>query len=178
MDPHDLRTAGSATAGSGSAVSRRPVEDSRLAATLEPSGYVSGLRLYGRVSSAHLSMHSTITEDLSGRGVASRFPRHWQRYEQSVARHRYATVTYGDTVLTAEFDPVTTVDGYRLARNKHRLTIHRDGRVLDETIVFDSPLTTSLRSALAQLTGSGTTEPWLPPVRRMANIAHYLREAS
>jgi predicted dehydrogenase len=152
-----------------------PVEDSRFVATRKPSGYVTGLREHSLLDSTHLSMHSTITEDLSGRGAPSRLRGHWQRSESSAARHRYAAVRFGDTLLTAEFDPVTTIDGYRLPRNKHRLIIESDGRVLDERIMFDSPLTTSLRSGLAQLAGSGMTTPWLPPVRRIANISRHLR---
>jgi hypothetical protein len=154
-----------------------PVEDSRFVATRGPSGYVTGLREHSLLDSTHLSMHSTITEDLSGRGAPSQFRSHWQRSEHSAARHRYAAVRFGDTLLTAEFDPVTTVDGYRLPRNMYRLTIQRDGHILDERIMFDSPLATSLHSGLAQLTGSGATTPWLPPVKRIANISRHVRSA-
>lgn len=150
------------------------VEESRFVATREPSGYLSGLHEHSRLGSAQLSMHSTIIEDFSGHGVPSRFRNHWQRCTHSPARRRYAAVRFGRTVLTVEFDPVTTTDGYRLPRNKHRLIVEHQGRMVDERISFDSPLSTSLRSGLDQLTGSGSTAPWLPPLQRMANIARYL----
>lgn len=155
-----------------------PAEESRFTVARAGCGTVTGLQEDSWLGSTRLSMYSTITEDLSGRGAPSGLHSHWQRTTRSPGRHRYAKVRFGDTLLIAEFDPVTTVDGYFLPRNKHRLTIETKGRVHDERIIFDSPLATSLHSGLAQLTGSGTDKTWLPPVRRIANISRYLAESS
>ncbi|ORW12644.1 hypothetical protein AWC15_15465 [Mycobacterium lacus] len=153
-----------------------PMEYSRFTATRDSGGSVTGLREHSWIGPTRVSMYSTITKDLSGQGAPPGLPSHWQRITHSPARHRYAKVQFGDTVLTTEFDPVTTVDGYGLPQDRHRLTIESKGRVLDERIIVDSPPATSLLSGLDQLTRCGSDLTWLPPVRRLVSISRHLAE--
>jgi DNA-binding CsgD family transcriptional regulator len=151
-----------------------PVEASVYQATRDRSGYLTAVRELSWLGSTRLSMYTTITEDLSGQGAPPQSFDSWRRYESSPARHRYAVVRFGDIELTAEFDPVTTIDGFCLPRNKHRFTIESRGRIVSDRVVVDSPLATSLRVALAQLTGKAAA-PSLMPLKRMADIARHLR---
>jgi predicted dehydrogenase len=152
-----------------------PVEDSAYVTARDRSGYLTAVRELSWLGSTRLSMHTTITEDLSGQGAPPQSFDHWQRYENSPARNRYAALRFGNIRLIAEFDPVTTIDGFCLPRNKHRFTIESRGRIVSDRVVVDSPLETSLRVGLAQLIGPVAVAPPLMPLKRMANMARYLR---
>ncbi|MBO7936569.1 hypothetical protein [Streptomyces antibioticus] len=91
-------------------------------------------------------------------------------------RHRRVTVHAGRTQFTAHLDPVTATGGWQLERNHHRVTAERDGLVLHDEVVHDSPLHTAILSATTTLTGaSPVPEPDLGPLRRIASLAELLR---
>ena len=91
-------------------------------------------------------------------------------------RHRKATVHAGRTHFTVHFGPVTLSGGDQLGRNRHLVQAERDGKVLHEEVVDDSPLHTAVRDATARLLG---TEPMAAPnlssLHRIATIADLLR---
>lgn len=106
---------------------------------------------------------------------ASTDPWH-QRIRPTDSRHRHVTVHAGRTQFTAHLDPVTAPGGWQLDRNHHRITAERDGTVLYDTVVQDSPLHTAIRHATTTLLGKDpVSEPDLVPLRRIASLAEVLR---
>lgn len=93
-------------------------------------------------------------------------------------RHRHLVLHAGRTRFTLHLDPVTAHGGWQLDRNHHRLTAERDGELLHENILIDSPLRTSVRHAVATLQAEGPPPvPDLAPLRRIAAMADLLRAA-
>lgn len=106
---------------------------------------------------------------------ASTDPWH-QRIRPTDSRHRHVTVHAGRTQFTAHLDPVTAPGGWQLDRNHHRITAERDGTVLYDEVVEDSPLHTAIRHATTTLLGTEPVpEPDLVPLRRIASLAELLR---
>ena len=89
---------------------------------------------------------------------------------------RHLVLRAGQTRFTLHLDPVTVHGGWQLDRNHHRLTAERDGHLLHEDILIDSPLRTSVHQAVATLQTDGPPPaPDLAPLRRIAAIADLLR---
>jgi hypothetical protein len=72
------------------------------------------------------------------------------------------------------FDPVTAPGGWQLDRNHHRITAERDGAVLHDEVVEDSPLHIAIRHATTLLGTDPIPEPDLRPLRRIAALAELL----
>ncbi len=155
-----------------------------LTATYDPRMFVSALTertaimVDGRKVS--LELVSTITGSTvildstprTGRGHAL-----WSRDRRpSDDRHRHITVHAERTRFVAHLDPVTAPDGWQLDRNQHRITAHRDGRLLHDAVIDDSPLHNAVRDAVSQLFGDDhLPPPDLAPLRRIAALAQFLR---
>ncbi|MFP8959108.1 hypothetical protein ACLIYP_00840 [Streptomyces nanhaiensis] len=93
-------------------------------------------------------------------------------------RHRHIAVHAGTTHFALHLEPVTAPDGWQLDRNDHRLTAVRDGRPLHDEVLHDSPLETSIRHAIDQLTHTTPPAPDLTPLRRIAALAEALRNTA
>lgn len=92
-------------------------------------------------------------------------------------RYRHVTVHAGRTRFTLHLEPVTAPGGWQLERNHHRLTAVRDGAVVHDEVLADSPLQTSVRHAAAALFAEAAPPaPDLEPLRRIARLADVLRE--
>ncbi|MFD4161500.1 hypothetical protein ACFWRT_13685 [Streptomyces cyaneofuscatus] len=92
-------------------------------------------------------------------------------------RYRHVTVHAGRTRFTLHLEPVTPPGGWQLERNQHRLTAVRDGAVVHDEVLADSPLETSVRHAAAALFAEAAPPaPDLEPLRRIARLADVLRE--
>ncbi|NVI87510.1 hypothetical protein [Actinomadura sp. BRA 177] len=104
-------------------------------------------------------------------------PALWRRgVHPAIDRHRKITVYAGRTQFSAHLDPVTVPGGWQLDRNHHRVTAERDGVVLHDEVIHDSPLHTAIRHAAAVLTGTGPVpEPDLGPLQRIAALAELFR---
>ncbi|MER6913910.1 Gfo/Idh/MocA family oxidoreductase [Streptomyces sp. NPDC000594] len=92
-------------------------------------------------------------------------------------RHRHLTIHTTTGRAALHLDPVTTPGGWQLERNHHRLTTHTPaGRLLDDQVLYDSPLETSLQHGATTLLNTGPLPPPdLTPLRRIARIAGHLR---
>ncbi len=101
----------------------------------------------------------------------------WRRGRRpSDDRHRHIVVHAGQTQFTAHLDPVTAPGGWQLNRNQHRITASRDGQLLHDEVIDDSPLHNAIRhSVSALLSGQPLPAPDLAPLRRIAALADYLR---
>lgn len=87
-------------------------------------------------------------------------------------RHRHVTVHAGKTRFTVHLDPVTAPGGWQLNRNEHRLTAERAGILLHDEVVEDSPLRTSLATAVTKLLSDAEVpQPDLTGLRRIAALA-------
>ncbi|MFF3730928.1 Gfo/Idh/MocA family oxidoreductase [Streptomyces sp. NPDC002476] len=92
-------------------------------------------------------------------------------------RYRHITVHAGRTRFTLHLEPVTAPGGWQLERNHHRITAVRDGAVLHDEVLADSPLQTSVRHAATLLfADTPPPAPDLAPLRRIARLAEILRE--
>ncbi|MCC9309265.1 Gfo/Idh/MocA family oxidoreductase, partial [Kitasatospora sp. RB6PN24] len=92
-------------------------------------------------------------------------------------RYRHVTVHAGATRFTLHLDPVTAPGGWQLERNHHRLTAVRDGQIIHDEVLHDSPLKTSVEHAVASLLTDGLAPaPDLAPLRRIAELADTLRD--
>jgi S-adenosylhomocysteine hydrolase len=90
-------------------------------------------------------------------------------------RYRHLAVHAGTTDFALHLEPVTAPDGWQLDRHHHRLTAVRGGQTLHDEVLRDSPLETSIRHAISQLTSnSAPPVPDLTPLRRIAGLAHVL----
>ncbi|MEV4199346.1 NAD(P)-dependent oxidoreductase [Micromonospora globbae] len=155
-----------------------------LTATYDPRMFVSALTERTTITidghNVTLELASTITGSTVILGSTPRTGRghaRWSRGRRpSDDRHRHITVHAGRTRFVAHLDPVTAPDGWQLDRNQHRITAHRDGRLLHDTVIDDSPLHTAVRDAASQLLGDDPLPPPdLAPVRRIAALAQFLR---
>ncbi|XUY30467.1 Gfo/Idh/MocA family oxidoreductase (plasmid) [Agrobacterium sp. rho-8.1] len=93
-------------------------------------------------------------------------------------RVRYARITAGITTVTLYFDPVTTVGGWQLPRNYHRLTVERQGNIVADYVLPDAPLHNAIRHGVSTMLTDGED---LGPIdlralRRIALLADQLRE--
>lgn len=89
--------------------------------------------------------------------------------------HRQLSVSVGRSRFTAHFDPVS-VHGQPAQRNRHLITVERDGALAHEEVVHDSPLHTAVHTATATLLGDAPTPPPdLTTLRRIAALADLLR---
>lgn len=89
--------------------------------------------------------------------------------------HRQLSVSAGKYRFTAHFDPVS-VHGQSARRNRHLITVERDGALIHEEVVHDSPLHTAVHTATAALLGDAPTPaPDLTNLRRIAALAVLLR---
>lgn len=92
-------------------------------------------------------------------------------------RYRHVTVHAGRTRFTLHLEPVTAPGGWQLERNHHRLTAVRDGALLHDEVLTDSPLDTSVRHAATVLfDDTPLPPPDLAPLRHIARLADVLRE--
>lgn len=127
-----------------------------------------------------LELASTITGSTVILGSTPRTGRSHARWSRdrrpSDDRHRHITVHAGRTRFVAHLDPVTAPDGWQLDRNQHRITAHRDGHLLHDAVIDDSPLHNAVRDAVCQLLGDDhLPPPDLAPLRRIAALAQFLR---
>jgi S-adenosylhomocysteine hydrolase len=101
----------------------------------------------------------------------------WRRGRRpSDDRHRHIVVHAGQAQFTAHLDPVTAPEGWQLDRNQHRITASRDGQLLHDEVIDDSPLHNAIRNSVsALLSGQPPPAPDLAPLRRIAALADYLR---
>jgi hypothetical protein len=91
-------------------------------------------------------------------------------------RHRHIAVHAGQTQFTAHLDPVTAAGGWQLDRNQHRITASRDGQLLHDEVIGDSPLHNDIRHAVTALfSDQPLAVPDLAPLRRIAVLAEFLR---
>ncbi|MFE9424130.1 Gfo/Idh/MocA family oxidoreductase [Kitasatospora sp. NPDC006697] len=91
-------------------------------------------------------------------------------------RYRHVTAHAGVTRFTLHLDPVTAPGGWQLERNHHRITAVRDGQVVHDEVLHDSPLRTSVHHAVtALLADPPPPAPDLAPLRRIAALAEVLR---
>ncbi|OJF12397.1 Gfo/Idh/MocA family oxidoreductase [Couchioplanes caeruleus] len=147
-----------------------PVGLSTLQADRDESLFVSAL--HERTALPHggrLELYSSVT------GIALPWETRGDRPPTGAAnRLRFARVTAGDVELIAEFDPVGTADGRTLGRNRHRISVRRDGR-WSERVIEDSPLRTGLHEAVRGLLDGPPPAVDLLPLRRIARLAAALR---
>ncbi|MFC0863329.1 hypothetical protein ACFHYQ_13605 [Sphaerimonospora cavernae] len=154
---------------------------SQLWATYDPRLFVAALTERTTVhhdegKPLHLELASSILGPsiLLGHVPAPRPP--WrQDIRPSDDRHRHVAIHAGTTHFALHLEPVTAPDGWQLDRNHHRLTATRDGRILHDEVLHDSPMENSIRHAVSQLTGT-TPLPSLDltPLRRIAALANVL----
>lgn len=125
----------------------------------------------------HLELASSITGPLIPLGAPPAPGGLWQRELRAHDdRHRHVTARAGRTRFTLHLEPVTAPGGWQLQRNQHRLTADRDGEVVHDQIIMDSPLHTSLSHALSALRGSAPLQrPDLRPLSRIAALADLLK---
>ncbi|MGH3752742.1 MAG: Gfo/Idh/MocA family oxidoreductase [Pseudonocardiaceae bacterium] len=124
-----------------------------------------------------LELSSSILGSCHPLGTA---PRHTPSWRHSIRatddRQRHVTLHAGATRLTLHMEPVTTVGGWQLDRNQHRLTVETNGLLIRDEVIADYPLRTSLHDTTAKLLGPGPLPPPdLTPLRRVAAIAELLR---
>ncbi|WP_433513755.1 Gfo/Idh/MocA family oxidoreductase [Nonomuraea sp. CA-143628] len=155
--------------------------DATLRAVFDPRLFVATLTEHATAplgdGLVHLDLHSSITTPAI---VVGRTPANTTRWHRGLRaaddRQRYLTAHAADTLVTIHLDPVTTTGGWQLQRNQHRLVAERDGKVLHDDVIDDSPLHTAITSAAETLTG---TQPVPPPdlsgLRRISAMADYLR---
>lgn len=155
----------------------RPVRDRRL--------FVSALTEHASIDIDGTRCQLTLSSSITSLGTPPSTPppadlRHSPRWQAGSpgSQNRHVTVRAGRTTFTACLDPVTTADGWQLARNHHRITAERSGQLIHDQILTDSPLHTAIQHAARALTGSQPlSPPDLAPLRRIAAIAQLLRSS-
>lgn len=152
--------------------------------TYDPRLFVAALteRTHLPQPGIETGLHLELTSSILGPGQANDTapaprPPWRQGLRAADDRYRHLTVHAGRTRFTLHLEPVTAPGGWQLERNHHRLTAVRDGILLHDEVLTDSPLDTSVRHAATVLFGD--TPPPLPdltPLRRIARLADVLRE--
>ena len=90
--------------------------------------------------------------------------------------HRQLSISAGCSRFTAHFDPVA-ICGQPARRNRHLITVERNGALVHEELVHDSPLHTAVHTATAALLGDAPIPPPdLTTLRRIAALAELLRD--
>ncbi|MFD4577421.1 hypothetical protein ACFWNK_34045 [Streptomyces sp. NPDC058417] len=161
------------------------LQQAQLLATYDPRLFVSALTERSVISHASRRLCIELTSSIASPTIVlGSTPRTtpsdagpWrQGLRPTDDRHRRVTVHAGRTQFTVHLDPVTATGGWQLERNHHRITAERDGLVLHDEVIHDSPLHTAIRNAITTLTGDGPVpEPDLGPLRRIASLAELLR---
>ena len=151
---------------------------SELWATYDPRLFVGALTERTSLCSpdgqrVHIEMISSILGPLVAVGTPPTERTRWRRQRRDDAdRHRHVAVHAGKTRFTVHLDPVTAPGGWQLNRNEHRLTAERDGIVLHDEVIEDSPLRTALTTAVATLlAGTEVPSPDLSGLRRISALA-------
>ena len=162
---------------------RRP--HTELCATYDPHLFVSALTERTVVTDGSHHLRVDLTSSITGPtvvlGSTPRIShgqgRHWLKgLRPADDSHRHVAVHAGRTRFAVHLDPVTAPGGWQLARSNHRVTAERDGTVLHDEVVHDSPLHTAVQHAATTLLGSRPLpEPNLQPLRRIAALAELLR---
>lgn len=160
---------------------RSEVTDSDLWAVYDPRLFVASLTersvvTVGGAHRVHVELASSIVGPLVAVGSPPTERAGWARnLRQDDDRHRYVAVRAGQTRFTVQLDPVTAPGGWQLDRNHHRLTAERGGTLLHEEVIEDSPLHTSIRTAVLDLLGTDDlSTPDVEPLRRIAFLAQLL----
>jgi hypothetical protein len=156
-----------------------------LRATYDPRLFVSALTEHTRIRAGDTDLQVDLTSSITSASVlltsapcTSHEPASaWQRaLRPPDDRHRHVTVYAGHTRFQVHLDPVTTADDWQLDRNQHRITAERDGRMIHDQVIEDSPLHTAITSAVSALTSTDPVPaPDLGPLRRIAVLAELLR---
>ncbi|MGW4731708.1 NAD(P)-dependent oxidoreductase [Streptomyces shenzhenensis] len=160
-------------------------QHAELWATYDPQLFVSALIERSTIPHASTRLRIELTSSIASptiilgstpRTTPNRTGPWRQGLRPADDRHRRVTVHAGRTQFTVHLDPVTATGGWQLERNHHRVTAERDGMVLHDEVVHDSPLHTAIHNATTTLTGAGSVpEPDLSPLRRIASLAELLR---
>ncbi|MEU8042413.1 hypothetical protein [Streptosporangium sp. NPDC049078] len=159
-----------------------PPRRATLRAIYDPRLFVSTLTehttLHVGDARLHVELHSSITTPAVVLGeVSEHAASEWRcGIRPADDRHRYLTVDVGRTRVTVHLDPVTTAGGWQLDRNRHRVVVERDGDMLCDQVVEDSPLRTAICEAADALTSRRPLPPLdLGPLQRITALAEYLR---
>ncbi|MFD7552470.1 Gfo/Idh/MocA family oxidoreductase [Streptomyces sp. NPDC059816] len=163
-----------------------PITDSRLEPVYHPGLFVAALTEHTTLTppgapSLQLTLTSSIlgpTPQLTGPEPDPAPGGPWTRgLRPGDDRHRHLTVHTTTGRAALHLDPVTTPGGRQLERNHHRLTAFApDNRLLDDQVLYDSPMETSLHHGVTTLLDTGPlTPPDLAPLKRIARIADHLR---
>lgn len=154
---------------------------SELWATYDPRLFVGALTERTSLRSpdgqrVHIEMISSILGPLVAVGPPPDERTRWRRQRRNDDdRHRHVAVHAGKTRFTVHLDPVTAPGGWQLNRNEHRLTAERDGIVLHDEVIEDSPLGTALTTAVATLlSDTDVPSPDLSGLRRISALAAVL----
>ncbi|MGH3898465.1 MAG: hypothetical protein ACRDTA_09460, partial [Pseudonocardiaceae bacterium] len=160
-------------------------QHTELSATYDRQLFVSALTERTVVTDGPHRLHVDLTSSITGPTVVlGSTPRtthgddrHWrQGLRPADNSHRHLAVQAGRTRFTVHLDPVTAPGGWQLNRNHHRITAERDGTVLHDEVVHDSPLHTAIQQAATTLLGTHPLpEPNLQPLRRISALAELLR---
>lgn len=154
-----------------------PPQETDLLATYHPDLFVSALteRTHLNLPTGALYLDLTSSIATPTLPVGRTAPAPSGKGEPAVDRHRTASIHVGQTRFTVAFDPVTLPNGELLGRNHHLLLVERNGAVLHEEIVEDSPLHTTVSRAATDLFGAAALPtPELVGLRRIAAIAEVL----
>ncbi|MFH0246101.1 hypothetical protein ACGRHY_27630 [Streptomyces sp. HK10] len=152
-----------------------PTYDPRLfVAALTEHTTVAHLATGGRI---RLELTSSILGPRPAGGIPPAPGHPWHRgLRPADDRQRHVTVHAGRTRFTLHLDPVTTPGNWQLERNHHRITATRNGTVVHDEVLHDSPLETSVRHAAETLLADTPLPvPELAPLRRIAHMAAVLR---
>lgn len=151
-----------------------------LWATYDPRLFVSALTERTYIHTEHGCVDLELASSILGPSILlGTNPAHQPPWQPDIRpaddRHRHVTIHAGTTRFTLHLDPVTAPDGWQLDRNHHRVTAERDGQVIHDAVLQDSPLTTGVRHAIAALLDDAAPPaPDLAPLRRIAAVAALL----
>lgn len=154
-----------------------PPQETDLLATYHPDLFVSALtertHLHLPTGALHLDLTSSIATPTLPVGRTA--PALSGQGEPAVDRHRTVSIHVARTRFSITFDPVSLPEGTTLGRNRHLVRVERDGAVLHEEVVEDSPLHTAVQQATIDLfEAEEPADPNLTGLRRIAAIAEVL----
>lgn len=102
----------------------------------------------------------------------------WTRHQTALIgdRHRSIVMSFDDTDVILQLDPVPSVDGWSLGRNRHRLMAVRRGTMLHDAVIVDSAFEVASRNAITSLLSQQVLRRVdLEPLRRIARVTAELR---